>query len=188
MSEDQKPLIEFESDASASILRYDLPSPSSYTGKNFIELDFDESCFNSAAFENPESTEEDTGSGGNDDDTPTNDITFFDVVDILKMPLDVVIPGLSKDIPDNVKFYTPEINILDFDPRVFTKIENFKLTLTDKILSQIAETATEFYQNQEMVQNTLAINQLSLKPHTILPDTQTKSRSQGIQKGGRDKK
>lgn len=32
------PLIEFESDASAPILRYDLPSPSSYEGKNYIEI------------------------------------------------------------------------------------------------------------------------------------------------------
>ncbi len=32
------PLIEFESDATAPILRYDLPSPSSFEGKNYIEL------------------------------------------------------------------------------------------------------------------------------------------------------
>lgn len=33
------PLIKFESNASAPILRYDLPSPSSYEGRNYIELD-----------------------------------------------------------------------------------------------------------------------------------------------------
>lgn len=32
------PLIEFESDATAPILRYDLPSPSSYEGRNYIEI------------------------------------------------------------------------------------------------------------------------------------------------------
>ena len=33
------PLMEFEGDASAPILRYDIPSPSSYEGRNYIDLD-----------------------------------------------------------------------------------------------------------------------------------------------------
>jgi len=37
---EEEPLIKFEGDASAPILRYDLPSPSSYTAKNYIEINF----------------------------------------------------------------------------------------------------------------------------------------------------
>ncbi|MFX1575041.1 MAG: discoidin domain-containing protein [Promethearchaeota archaeon] len=39
------PLIKFEGNASAPILRYDLPSPSSYEGRNYIELDVPEDYF-----------------------------------------------------------------------------------------------------------------------------------------------
>jgi len=40
MSE-ENPIIEFEKDAAAPIIRYDLPSPSSYEGKIYIEIDID---------------------------------------------------------------------------------------------------------------------------------------------------
>ena len=37
-NENEIPMINFESDAKAPIIRYDLPSPSSYEGKNIIEI------------------------------------------------------------------------------------------------------------------------------------------------------
>ncbi|MFX1281470.1 MAG: hypothetical protein ACFFA3_19130 [Promethearchaeota archaeon] len=39
------PLMEFEGDASAPILRYDLPSPSSYEGRFYLEIKLDEDFF-----------------------------------------------------------------------------------------------------------------------------------------------
>jgi len=38
----ENPIIEFEKDAAAPIIRYDLPSPSSYEGKIYIEIDIDD--------------------------------------------------------------------------------------------------------------------------------------------------
>ncbi|GAG56688.1 unnamed protein product, partial [marine sediment metagenome] len=35
----EEPLMKFEKDASAPILRYDIPSMTAYEGKNYIELD-----------------------------------------------------------------------------------------------------------------------------------------------------
>jgi len=43
---ENEPLIKFESDVSAPILRYDLPSPSSYEGKVYIETDIGDGYFN----------------------------------------------------------------------------------------------------------------------------------------------
>ncbi len=40
-----EPLMKFEGDASAPILRYDVPSPSSYVGKTYIETDLGQGCF-----------------------------------------------------------------------------------------------------------------------------------------------
>lgn len=48
------PLMMFESDASAPLLRYDIPSPSSYEGQNYVGLDIPERFFNSkTAFNKP---------------------------------------------------------------------------------------------------------------------------------------
>ncbi len=41
----EEPLLKFESDATAPILRYNLPSPSSYEGKVYIEIDLDSGIF-----------------------------------------------------------------------------------------------------------------------------------------------
>ncbi|MFX1428445.1 MAG: hypothetical protein ACFFBE_18475, partial [Promethearchaeota archaeon] len=41
MTKEESPIIEFEKDASAPIIRYDLPSPSSYEGKVYIEISND---------------------------------------------------------------------------------------------------------------------------------------------------
>ena len=61
MTEQQEeiPLMKFESDATAPILRYDLPSPSSYEGKNYIELnDIPAEKFNEQVVYNTKSYEE----------------------------------------------------------------------------------------------------------------------------------
>ena len=39
------PLIKFEGDAAAPILRYDVPSPSSYSGKLYVETDIGKQYF-----------------------------------------------------------------------------------------------------------------------------------------------
>ena len=44
-SKEEIPLIKFEGDAAAPILRYDIPSPSSYTGKVYIETDIGKEYF-----------------------------------------------------------------------------------------------------------------------------------------------
>jgi hypothetical protein len=49
VAEPTAPLIKFESGGAASVLRYDIPEPTSYEGKNFIELSFEEDIFNEAA-------------------------------------------------------------------------------------------------------------------------------------------
>jgi len=41
----EMPLMAFESDASAPILRYDVPSPSMYEGRTYVELDLPEDWF-----------------------------------------------------------------------------------------------------------------------------------------------
>ena len=46
---DEVPLMKFEADASAPILRYDVPSPSSYEGRTYIQLNFGDDFFNDAA-------------------------------------------------------------------------------------------------------------------------------------------
>ena len=43
------PLIQLEAGGTAPILRYDVPEPTSYAGKNFIELEFDDDVFAKAA-------------------------------------------------------------------------------------------------------------------------------------------
>ena len=48
-ADDEVPLMEFEADASAPILRYDVPSPSSYEGRIYIQLDFGDDFFSHAA-------------------------------------------------------------------------------------------------------------------------------------------
>jgi hypothetical protein len=42
---DETPLMAFEENASAPILRYDIPSPSMFEGRNYIELDIPEDWF-----------------------------------------------------------------------------------------------------------------------------------------------
>ena len=46
--------MEFEADAAAPILRYDVPSPSSYEGRNYLEIDLDTTFFSAAASEIPD--------------------------------------------------------------------------------------------------------------------------------------
>lgn len=48
-----EPLIVLEEGGSAPVLRYDIPEPTSYEGKNFIELDFDGDVFSASAKELP---------------------------------------------------------------------------------------------------------------------------------------
>lgn len=43
------PLITLEQGAPAPVVRYDIPEPTTYEGKNFIELNFDEEVFAAAA-------------------------------------------------------------------------------------------------------------------------------------------
>lgn len=43
------PMIQLEPGGTAPIVRYDIPEPTSYEGKNFIELDFDDAIFVDAA-------------------------------------------------------------------------------------------------------------------------------------------
>ena len=47
------PLIQLETGGTAPVLRYDVPEPTSYAGKNFIELEFDENVFAQAALAMP---------------------------------------------------------------------------------------------------------------------------------------
>lgn len=51
------PLMKFEGDASAPILRYDIPSPSSYEGRNYIELDIAGIFFKPETKEKPDFNE-----------------------------------------------------------------------------------------------------------------------------------
>jgi hypothetical protein len=43
------PLIQLEEGGAAPVLRYDIPEPTSYTGMNLIQLDFDGDIFSAAA-------------------------------------------------------------------------------------------------------------------------------------------
>jgi hypothetical protein len=47
------PLIQLEAGGVAPVLRYDIPEPTSYAGKNFIELEFDGDVFSAAALVMP---------------------------------------------------------------------------------------------------------------------------------------
>lgn len=57
MPEANVPLIQFEAGATGPVLRYDIPEPTSYEGKNFIELEFGEDIFTDAALAMPFSAE-----------------------------------------------------------------------------------------------------------------------------------
>lgn len=50
------PLIQLDAGGTASVLRYDIPEPTSYEGKNFIKLEFDDNVFVAAASEMPSKT------------------------------------------------------------------------------------------------------------------------------------
>jgi hypothetical protein len=50
------PLIQLDTAGTASVLRYDIPEPTSYEGKNFIKLEFDDNVFSQAALEMPSSS------------------------------------------------------------------------------------------------------------------------------------
>ena len=52
------PVMKFESDAAVPILSYKVPSPSSYEGRNYIELETDKSDFNDNAQKTPKPEEE----------------------------------------------------------------------------------------------------------------------------------
>lgn len=49
----EAPLIELEQDGTAPVVRYDIPEPTGYEGKNFIELTFDDEIFTDGAGEPP---------------------------------------------------------------------------------------------------------------------------------------
>lgn len=49
-----EPIIKMDSDDKASIISYNVPEPISYSGRNIIELEFDESIFTDAAKAIPE--------------------------------------------------------------------------------------------------------------------------------------
>ena len=51
------PLIQLEAGGSAPVLRYDIPEPTSYTGTNLIELNFDGDIFSAAALVMPSNDE-----------------------------------------------------------------------------------------------------------------------------------
>lgn len=55
MASDNEPLIRLEPGGKAPILSYDLPEPSIYFGRNFIELDYDDSFFTAKARKLPPS-------------------------------------------------------------------------------------------------------------------------------------
>jgi hypothetical protein len=50
------PLIQLDAGGTASVLRYDIPEPTSYEGKNFIKLEFDDNVFAAVASEMPSKT------------------------------------------------------------------------------------------------------------------------------------
>lgn len=52
------PLIQLEAGGKAPVLRYDIPEPTSYEGKNFIELVFDDDIFSASAKKMPSFAEE----------------------------------------------------------------------------------------------------------------------------------
>jgi hypothetical protein len=53
MSETPQPLVILEPGGPATIIKYDLPEPTIYTGRNFIELDYALDFFTEKAFEKP---------------------------------------------------------------------------------------------------------------------------------------
>ena len=53
-----EPIIKMDSSGKASIISYNVPEPTSYSGRNMIELEFDESIFTEAAKAIPENRRE----------------------------------------------------------------------------------------------------------------------------------
>lgn len=49
-----EPIIKMDSSGKASIISYNVPEPTSYSGRNIIELEFDEAVFSEAAKTIPE--------------------------------------------------------------------------------------------------------------------------------------
>lgn len=58
MAKNPEPIIKLEENGTASVISYNVPEPTSYTGRNFIELDVSRGDFLPAAFEKPEEEEE----------------------------------------------------------------------------------------------------------------------------------
>ena len=64
MAETTEPIIKLEEGGQASVISYNVPEPTSYTGRNFIELALEKSDFLPVALEVPEEETGDTGSSG----------------------------------------------------------------------------------------------------------------------------
>src|ERR1051325_783760 len=64
MAETTEPIIKLEEGGQASVISYNVPEPTSYTGRNFIELSLEKSDFLPVALEVPEDDSTGTGSTG----------------------------------------------------------------------------------------------------------------------------
>ncbi|NRA42829.1 MAG: hypothetical protein HRU21_11075 [Pseudomonadales bacterium] len=48
-----EPIIKMDAEGKASVISYNVPEPTSYSGRNIIELEFDDDIFNQAAKQIP---------------------------------------------------------------------------------------------------------------------------------------
>lgn len=78
------PLIRLEEGGTAPVLRYDIPEPTSYEGKNFIELEFDGDIFTEAALEMPSLEGEQLG--GQDIDVIRDEVADYLKSGVSKRP------------------------------------------------------------------------------------------------------
>lgn len=59
-----EPLVTLESEGRASVISYNVPEPTSYSGRNFIELGLDDACFVPGGFDKPPAPPPGEGSQG----------------------------------------------------------------------------------------------------------------------------
>lgn len=97
MSGAPRPLMEFDRTGTAPVLSYDVPQPSRYTGRNFIELEFDDEVWSEAAHTPPERDTTPPGSGGGSSGG-TGGLTLEDLVrfeELDPIAIEAVLGGLS---------------------------------------------------------------------------------------------
>src|SRR6266536_5541233 len=95
MAESAEPMIKLEPGGKAPILSYNVPEPTSYSGRNFIELELPDEYFNEKAKEHPPDESGSGGGGGGGPRPPRPPIGVVDAASAREVVAVAMRTGLS---------------------------------------------------------------------------------------------